>query len=117
MTRTCHSLSIFFLLFFSICFTTYKVVGRQDIPPYWGLGFQLSKWNYRTLDRVKKVVQELKDADIPHVCLNNWIEQLTRCVMSCSLVGSGFLSLPCSMLVSLVNANNISLVTIIYTIL
>ncbi|XP_072048876.1 sucrase-isomaltase, intestinal-like [Amphiura filiformis] len=43
-----------------------EAIGRQDIPPYWGLGFQLSRWNYGSLDRVKQVVQELKDADIPH---------------------------------------------------
>lgn len=35
------------------------------MPPYWGLGFQLSRWHYGTLDRVKEVVQEMRNAGIP----------------------------------------------------
>ena len=59
MCSTCSFLSLVIL----------KAIGRQEIPPYWGLGFQLSRWNYGTLDRIKEVVQELKDADIPHVSI------------------------------------------------
>ena len=35
------------------------------MPPYWALGFQLSRWDYGSLDRVEKVVKEMRDAEIP----------------------------------------------------
>ena len=35
------------------------------MPPYWALGFQLSRWNYGSLDRVKEVVDDMRKAEIP----------------------------------------------------
>ncbi|XP_071949869.1 sucrase-isomaltase, intestinal-like [Antedon mediterranea] len=43
-----------------------ELLGKPLMPPYWALGFQLSRWHYGTLDRLKEVVQEVKDAGIPH---------------------------------------------------
>ncbi|XP_038050832.1 sucrase-isomaltase, intestinal-like [Patiria miniata] len=42
-----------------------EAIGRPVMPPYWALGFQLSRWNYLSLDRVKEVVKEVTDAEIP----------------------------------------------------
>ncbi|CAH1268259.1 MGAM [Branchiostoma lanceolatum] len=43
-----------------------EFVGRPFMPPYWGLGFQLCKWGYGSLDVVKDVVKEMQDFNIPH---------------------------------------------------
>ena len=36
------------------------------MPPYWSLGFQLSKWNYENLDTVKGVYNDMRAAGIPY---------------------------------------------------
>uniref|UniRef100_H0XZP9 P-type domain-containing protein n=1 Tax=Otolemur garnettii TaxID=30611 RepID=H0XZP9_OTOGA len=41
-------------------------VGRSFLPPYWSLGFQLSRWGYNSIDVLKKTVGRLKYYDIPH---------------------------------------------------
>ncbi|KAI8479947.1 hypothetical protein Bbelb_423330 [Branchiostoma belcheri] len=43
-----------------------EFVGRPFMPPYWGLGFQLCKWGYGSLDVVKDVVKEMQEYNIPH---------------------------------------------------
>ncbi|XP_033117884.1 maltase-glucoamylase, intestinal-like [Anneissia japonica] len=43
-----------------------ELIGMPLMPPYWALGFQLSRWHYGTLERVKEVVNEVYEADIPH---------------------------------------------------
>ena len=35
------------------------------MPPYWGLGFQISRWGFRDLDHVKAVVDRTVAAGIP----------------------------------------------------
>uniref|UniRef100_A0A3Q2ZNL4 Maltase-glucoamylase, intestinal-like n=1 Tax=Kryptolebias marmoratus TaxID=37003 RepID=A0A3Q2ZNL4_KRYMA len=43
-----------------------ELVGRPVIPPYWSLGFQLSRWNYGTLSEVKKVVERNRAVGLPY---------------------------------------------------
>ncbi|XP_058412401.1 sucrase-isomaltase, intestinal [Diceros bicornis minor] len=42
-----------------------ELVGLPAMPSYWSLGFQLSRWNYESLDVVKEVVQRNREAGIP----------------------------------------------------
>lgn len=42
-----------------------ELTGRPAMPSYWSLGFQLSRWNYGSLDAVKEVVKRNRDARIP----------------------------------------------------
>ncbi|XP_070579473.1 sucrase-isomaltase, intestinal-like [Ptychodera flava] len=41
-------------------------IGRPYMPPYWSLGFQLCRYGYNSLDRVKEVVAGMREYDIPH---------------------------------------------------
>ncbi|OQV25082.1 Sucrase-isomaltase, intestinal [Hypsibius exemplaris] len=42
-----------------------ELSGRSFMPPYWGLGFQISRWGFRDLDHVKLVVNRTVQAKIP----------------------------------------------------
>lgn len=44
-----------------------QLVGLPLLPSYWSLGFQLSRWNYGSLDEVKKVVERNRLIDLPYV--------------------------------------------------
>ncbi|XP_068173302.1 sucrase-isomaltase, intestinal [Antennarius striatus] len=42
------------------------LIGRPVIPPYWALGFQLSRWDYGSLDEVKKTVERNRAVGLPY---------------------------------------------------
>lgn len=44
-----------------------QLIGKPVIPPYWSLGFQLSRWNYGSLSEVKKTVERNRAIDLPYV--------------------------------------------------
>ncbi|CAF1070902.1 unnamed protein product, partial [Didymodactylos carnosus] len=41
------------------------LVGRSILPPYWSLGFQLSRWDYSNITHMKNIVQRNLDKGIP----------------------------------------------------
>ncbi|XP_077017064.1 sucrase-isomaltase, intestinal isoform X1 [Tamandua tetradactyla] len=43
-----------------------ELIGLPAMPAYWSLGFQLSRWNYGSLDKVKEVVKRNREAGIPY---------------------------------------------------
>ncbi|XP_066540681.1 sucrase-isomaltase, intestinal [Hoplias malabaricus] len=43
-----------------------ELVGRPTIPPYWSFGFQLSRWDYGSLDEVKKTVERNRAIGLPY---------------------------------------------------
>ncbi|XP_072551280.1 sucrase-isomaltase, intestinal [Salminus brasiliensis] len=43
-----------------------ELVGRPTIPPYWALGFQLSRWDYGSLEEVKRTVERNRAIGIPY---------------------------------------------------
>lgn len=44
-----------------------QLIGKPVIPPYWSLGFQLSRWDYGSLSEVKKTVERNRAVDLPYV--------------------------------------------------
>lgn len=44
-----------------------QLIGRPVIPPYWSLGFQLSRWDYGSLSEVKKTVERNRAVALPYV--------------------------------------------------
>ncbi|CAG7817295.1 unnamed protein product, partial [Allacma fusca] len=42
-----------------------QAIGRQQIPPYWGLGFQLSRWGYDNLENMNAAINRTRVANIP----------------------------------------------------
>lgn len=44
-----------------------QLVGLPLLPSYWSLGFQLSRWNYGSLDEVKRVVERNRAIGLPYV--------------------------------------------------
>ncbi|OWK06403.1 hypothetical protein Celaphus_00012327, partial [Cervus elaphus hippelaphus] len=45
---------------------SFGLVGRPFLPPYWSLGFQLSRRNYGGIDGLKNVVNRTREAEIPY---------------------------------------------------
>lgn len=44
-----------------------EAVGRAPIPPYWGLGFQLCRWGYNTIENMQAAVNRTLSYGIPYV--------------------------------------------------
>ncbi|CAJ0601551.1 unnamed protein product, partial [Cylicocyclus nassatus] len=40
-------------------------IGTPFLPAYWALGYQLSRWNYKDLDELKKVIARTQAARVP----------------------------------------------------
>uniref|UniRef100_A0A8K9X5J6 Maltase n=1 Tax=Oncorhynchus mykiss TaxID=8022 RepID=A0A8K9X5J6_ONCMY len=43
-----------------------ELIGMPMIPPYWSLGFQLSRWDYGSLEEVKRTVERNRAVDLPY---------------------------------------------------
>ncbi|KAL4647067.1 sucrase-isomaltase, intestinal [Arapaima gigas] len=43
-----------------------ELVGRPVIPAYWSLGFQLSRWDYGSLEEVKRTVERNRKIQLPY---------------------------------------------------
>lgn len=45
----------------------FQLVGRPAMPPYWALGFQLSRYGYESDDEIASLYDEMVAAQIPYV--------------------------------------------------
>ncbi|CAF1261434.1 unnamed protein product, partial [Rotaria sordida] len=41
------------------------LIGRSILPPYWSLGFQLSRWGYSNLNHMQTVIERNHNAGVP----------------------------------------------------
>ncbi|CAG2177078.1 unnamed protein product, partial [Oppiella nova] len=42
-----------------------SLIGRPILPPFWGLGFQLTRWGYKGTDDVRSVIDRNLKANVP----------------------------------------------------
>ncbi|KAF0295157.1 Sucrase-isomaltase, intestinal [Amphibalanus amphitrite] len=43
----------------------HRTIGLPVMPPYWGLGFQLCRWGYKSVQDIRDVRERMKAAEIP----------------------------------------------------
>ncbi|XP_077026637.1 sucrase-isomaltase, intestinal-like isoform X2 [Tamandua tetradactyla] len=55
-----------------------EAIGRPYLPPYWSLGFHLSRWGYHNMNVLKNTIERLKHYDIPHDVLHGDIDYMER---------------------------------------
>ncbi|OWA52227.1 putative maltase-glucoamylase 2 [Hypsibius exemplaris] len=41
------------------------LIGRSFLPPYWALGFQLSRWGYNSIGKLRQIINRNRAAGIP----------------------------------------------------
>jgi alpha-glucosidase len=41
------------------------VIGRPAMPPYWSLGFHLSRWGYDNITQCREMVSKMRTANVP----------------------------------------------------
>jgi len=42
-----------------------ELTGRMELPPFWALGFQQSRWSYPSETKVKSIAKEFRNRNIP----------------------------------------------------
>jgi alpha-glucosidase (family GH31 glycosyl hydrolase) len=42
-----------------------SMIGKPALPPYWALGFHLCRWGYGSAAATRKVVEDMRNAEIP----------------------------------------------------
>ncbi len=47
-----------------------QVIGRPLLPPYWGLGFHLCRWNYGGIAGLTKVINRMRASNMPYVSIS-----------------------------------------------
>lgn len=47
-----------------------QIIGTTFMPPYFSLGFQLSRWGYRNTQGIQDVIDRNRDLSIPQVFLS-----------------------------------------------
>ncbi|XP_057648889.1 putative maltase-glucoamylase-like protein FLJ16351 [Chionomys nivalis] len=55
-----------------------QLVGRPAMPPYWALGFQLSRYGYKSDDEIASLYDEMVAAQIPYDVQHVDIDYMTR---------------------------------------
>ncbi|KAI1292489.1 Lysosomal alpha-glucosidase [Halotydeus destructor] len=55
-----------------------SLIGKPDLPPYWGLGFHLSRYGYGSLNETKMVLQRNLDHGVPIEAQWNDIDSLDK---------------------------------------
>ncbi len=56
----------------------FQVIGRPYLPPYWALGFHLSRYGYLSTDDMRGAIQRTLDNDIPVVSLLIVLDKLKQ---------------------------------------
>jgi alpha-glucosidase (family GH31 glycosyl hydrolase) len=52
-----------------------KYFGRTFFPPYWALGFQISRYGYKNLTEMKQVLERFDKFEIPLVIIDIFLNK------------------------------------------